>query len=494
MITGELKSKVDKLWTTFWNNGISNPLSVIEQISYLLFIKRLDDLEQEKERKAQRLGRILEKPTFTPSQQHIRWSQFKNLDDSEAMLKVVRDEAFPFIKDMGEFTLGSTYAKHMRDAVFLIGSPALLAAVIEQIEKIPMADRDTKGDLYEYMLSKLNTAGTNGQFRTPRHIIKMMVELLAPGPREIICDPACGTGGFLVAAAEYLRTLKDGEGNLILNAPGNREHFNSQMFHGFDFDATMLRIGSMNLMLHGIEQPIIEARDSLSEDHAGVEDSFTMILANPPFKGSVEKSTIAKDLSKIIDTTKTELLFMALFLRLLKTGGKGAVIVPDGVLFGSSKAHREIREVLVEQHKLDGVISMPSGVFKPYAGVSTAILIFTKVGVKEKGTDFVWFYDMEADGFSLDDKRQPIANNDIPHLMQCWQGRDSAKDRDRKAKAFVVPREEIVANAYDLSINRYKETEYEEVTYDPPKVILKKLRDLEDDIRQDLDALEGMLG
>lgn len=323
MITGELKSKVDKLWTTFWNNGISNPLSVIEQISYLLFIKRLDDLEQDKERKAQRLGRAIENPTFAPDQQRIRWSQFKNLDDAEAMLKIVRDGAFPFIKDMGQATKSSTYAKHMRDAVFLIASPALLAAVIEQIEKIPMADRDTKGDLYEYMLSKLSTAGTNGQFRTPRHIIKMMVELLAPGPREIICDPACGTGGFLVAAAEYLRELKDGNGNLILNAPGNREHFNSKMFHGFDFDATMLRIGSMNLMLHGIEQPIIEARDSLSEDHAGVEDSFTMILANPPFKGSVEKSTIAKDLSKIIDTTKTELLFMALFLRLLKTGGKG---------------------------------------------------------------------------------------------------------------------------------------------------------------------------
>ena len=494
MITGELKSKVDKLWTTFWNNGISNPLSVIEQISYLLFIKRLDDLEQEKERKAQRLGRAIENPTFAPGQQHIRWSQFKNLDDAEAMLKIVRDGAFPFIKDMGQVTKSSTYAKHMRDAVFLIASPALLAAVIEQIEKIPMADRDTKGDLYEYMLSKLSTAGTNGQFRTPRHIIKMMVELLAPGPREIICDPACGTGGFLVAAAEYLRELKDGDGNLILNAPGNREHFNSKMFHGFDFDATMLRIGSMNLMLHGIEQPIIEARDSLSEDHAGVEDSFTMILANPPFKGSVEKSTIAKDLSKIIDTTKTELLFMALFLRLLKTGGKGSVIVPDGVLFGSSKAHKEIREVLVEQHKLDGVISMPSGVFKPYAGVSTAILIFTKVGVKEKGTDFVWFYDMDADGFSLDDKRQPIADNDIPHLMQRWQERNPAKDTDRRAKAFFVPREEIVANAYDLSINRYKETEYEEVSYDTPKVILKKLRDLEDDIRQDLDALEGMLG
>ncbi len=494
MITGELKSKVDKLWTTFWNNGISNPLSVIEQISYLLFIKRLDDLELVKEKKAQRLNRTVKHPTFGPGQQHIRWSHFKNLDDSEAMLRIIRDEAFPFIKDMGHFSNQSAYARHMKDATFMIASPALLDSVVKQIEQIPMEDRDTKGDLYEYMLSKLSTAGTNGQFRTPRHIIKMMVQLLAPGPREIICDPACGTGGFLVAAAEYLRELRDSDGNRVINAAENREHFDREMFHGFDFDATMLRIGSMNLMLHGIEDPKIEARDSLSEDHAGVEEAFTMILANPPFKGSVEKSTIAKDLSKIIKTTKTELLFIALFLRLLKKGGRGAVIVPDGVLFGSSKAHKEMRQTLVEAHKLDGVISMPSGVFKPYAGVSTAILIFTKVGVTQGGTDFVWFYDMAADGLSLDDKRQPVEANDIPDILQRWQGRDAARDTDRTAKAFFVPREEIAANAYDLSINRYKEIEYEEVQYDPPKVILQRLRDLEDDIRKDLDALEAMLG
>ncbi|WP_008308266.1 class I SAM-dependent DNA methyltransferase [Leptolyngbya sp. PCC 6406] len=494
MITGELKSKVDKLWTTFWNNGISNPLSVIEQISYLLFIKRLDDLELAKEKRAQRLNRPIKNPTFTTRQQHIRWSHFKNLDDSEAMLRIIRDEAFPFIKDMGKFGNETAYARHMKDATFLIAQPALLASVVQQIEQIPMEDRDTKGDLYEYMLSKLSTAGTNGQFRTPRHIIKLMVQLMAPGGRDIICDPACGTGGFLVMAAEYLRDLKDGDGNLVLNATGNREHFNREMFHGFDFDATMLRIGSMNLMLHGIEDPKIEARDSLSEDHAGVEEAFTMILANPPFKGSVEKSTIAKDLSQVIKTTKTELLFIALFLRLLKKGGRAAVIVPDGVLFGSSNAHKEMREILVEQHKLDGVISMPSGVFKPYAGVSTAILLFTKVGVQQEGTDFVWFYDMAADGYSLDDKRQPIDTNDIPDIVQRWQRRDPAQNCDRTAKAFVVPREEIAANGYDLSINRYKEIEYEEVQYDPPKVILQRLRELEDDIRQDLNALEEMLG
>ncbi|MFN6570494.1 class I SAM-dependent DNA methyltransferase [Dendronalium sp. ChiSLP03b] len=395
MITGEMRSKVDRLWTTFWNNGISNPLSVIEQISYLLFIKRLDDLELAQEKKANRLNKPITNPIFPPEKQRCRWSYFKNLTDSEEMLRIVRDEAFPFIKTLGQSGEDSAYIRHMKDAVFLIASPALLASVVGQIDQIPMEDRDTKGDLYEYMLSKIAQAGTNGQFRTPRHIIKMMVELMAPGPREIICDPACGTAGFLVVAAEYLRDLKDSDGNLILNAPGNREHFNKEMFHGFDFDGTMLRIGSMNLMLHGIEDPKIEARDSLSEDHAGITEAFTLILANPPFKGSIEKSTIAKDLSKVISTTKTELLFIALFLRLLKIGGRAAVIVPDGVLFGSSTAHKKIREILVEEHKLDGVISMPSGVFKPYAGVSTAVLIFTKTGVG--GTDYVWFYDMEAD-------------------------------------------------------------------------------------------------
>lgn len=491
MITGELKSKVDRLWTTFWNNGISNPLSVIEQISYLLFIKRLDDLEVVAERKAQRLGEPIRNPIFGKDQQGCRWSYFKNLDDAEEMLYLVRDQAFPFIKALGGKEGTTAYSRHMKDAVFLIANPALLSSVVEQIDQIPMEDRDTKGDLYEYMLSKLTTAGTNGQFRTPRHIIKMMVDLMAPGPREIICDPACGTAGFLVAAAEYLRDLKDSDGNSVLNAQGNREHFNQEMFHGFDFDATMLRIGSMNLMLHGIEDPKIEARDSLSEEHGGIEDAFTLILANPPFKGSLEKSTIAKDLTRIVSTTKTELLFLALFLRLLKTGGRAAIIVPDGVLFGSSNAHKKIRQVLVDEHKLDGVISMPSGVFKPYAGVSTAILIFTKTGAG--GTDSVWFYDMQADGFSLDDKRNEVEANDIPDLLSRWQSRNIETDSDRAQKAFFVPKEEIQANGYDLSINRYKSVEYEEVSYEPPKVILGKLKDLESEIQQDLAELEAML-
>ncbi|NJR15005.1 MAG: SAM-dependent DNA methyltransferase [Calothrix sp. CSU_2_0] len=542
MITGELKSKVDRLWTSFWNNGISNPLSVIEQISYLLFIKRLDDLELAKEKKAQRLKKPVEKPLFSPDEQICRWSYFKNLDDAEEMLRIVRDKAFPFIKNLGskngdktngektnddktstDKAVNTAYARHMKDAVFLIGSPSLLANVVAQIDDIPMEDRDTKGDLYEYMLSKLTTAGTNGQFRTPRHIIKMIVDLMAPNPRDIICDPACGTGGFLVAASEYLRELQDSGGNLVLNAPGNWEHFNRDMFHGFDFDATMLRIGSMNLMQHGIEDPKIEARDSLSEEHGGIKEAFTMILANPPFKGSVEKSTIAKDLTKEVVTTKTELLFLVLFLRLLKIGGRAAIIVPDGVLFGSSNAHKKVRQILVDNHKLDGVISMPSGVFKPYAGVSTAVLLFTKTGVG--GTDWVWFYDMTADGLSLDDKRQVVEENDIPDLLAKWHSRvipdipvGDGKYQDlplfgeektenteqnteknieklgRTGKAFFVPKDEIQANGYDLSINRYKEVEYAEVEYEKPKVILQKLRDLEGEIQADLDELEKLLG
>jgi len=503
MITGELKTKVDKLWETFWSNGISNPISVIEQISYLLFIKRLDDLELARERKAERLKREVSDRIFISKDDPRRWSYFKKIDNPDEKLLCIRDKAFPFIKDLGGKVDGSTYAHHMKDAIFLIANAALLASVVEQVDKIlellarqaELSQEDSyvdlMGDLYEYMLSKLTQAGQNGQFRTPRHIIKMIVTLMAPGAREIVCDPACGTGGFLVAVAEYLRDQKDAEGNSVLNAPGNREHFNQEMFHGFDFDATMLRIGSMNLMLHGIEEPKIEARDSLAQDHAGVTEAFTMILANPPFKGSVEKSTIAKDLTKIVSTTKTELLFGALFLRLLKKGGRGAVIVPDGVLFGSSTAHKALRKELVENHKLDGVISMPSGVFKPYAGVSTAVLIFTKTGAG--GTDFVWFYDMEADGLSLDDKRQAIEKNDIPDLLKRWKERDPKIDVDRSRKAFFVTKDEIAANGYDLSINRYKEVEYEEIAYDPPKVILQKLRSLENEIKADLDELEKLL-
>lgn len=511
MITGELKSKVDQLWTAFWSNGISNPLSVIEQISYLLFLKRLDDRELLRERRARRSGQVLKDPLFPPNRQLSRWSQFKNIDDAQELLIHVRDEAFPFVKEVGA-QLGddrgeTTYAKFLKDAVFLIVSPGLLKTAIKTIEELLTdIDRqsqetgeayvDLMGDLYEYMLGKLSTAGQNGQFRTPRHIIRLMVELMEPGPREVVCDPACGTAGFLVGVADYLRDRKDADGNYVLNAPGNREHFNRGMFHGFDFDATMLRIGSMNLLLHGIENPQIESRDALSQDHAAMDEAFTLILANPPFKGSIDSLNIAADLTKVVKTKKTELLFLALFLRLLKVGGRCAAIVPDGVLFGSSKAHQTIRKTLVDDHKLDGIISMPSGVFKPYAGVSTAIVLFTKTGAG--GTDSVWFYDMQADGFSLDDKRQPIAEDDIPDLLMAWRSRggsspSGAGESGRGGKAFFVPKAEIVANGYDLSINRYKEVAYEAVSYDPPLEILAKLRSLENDIRRDLDEIEALL-
>ncbi|MDY6899216.1 MAG: class I SAM-dependent DNA methyltransferase [Cyanobacteriota bacterium] len=473
MITGEIKAKVDRLWTTFWNNGISNSLRIIEQISYLLFIKQLDDLE------------LVEKSVgtiFSREQQHYRWSYFKNLSDSEEMLQIVRDEIFPFIKNLGQ-NIGkngeNAYTRHMKDAVFLITNPTLLANVVNQIDAIPMKDRDISGDLYEYMLSKLNSAGTNGQFRTPRHIIQMIVELMSPGRKDIICDPACGTGGFLVAAAEYLRDSLD------------CEHFENSMFHGFDFDSTMLRISSMNLMLHGIEDPQIQARNSLSQDYEEISEAFTLIFANPPFKGSVEKSTIANDLIKVINTAKTELLFIALILRLLKIGGRAAVIVPNGVLFGSSKAHINIRKLLIEENKLDAVISIPSGVFRPYAGVSTSVLIFTKTEVEE--TDKVWFYDMKADGFSLDDKRQSVEDNDIPDLLQRWKQRNLHHNINRDNKAFFVSKQEIEDSNYDLSINRYQEIEYQQVEYEQPKVILQKLRELENEICRDLDDLSELL-
>lgn len=519
VITGEIKNQVDLIWTTFWNNGISNPLSVIEQISYLLFIKRLDDLELAKEKKAQRFNKAVKDPRFRADQQHLRWSQFRNLGDGAEMLRVVRDEVFPFIKNLGGNNGATSYARHMKDAVFLITSAALLTSVVDHMEKLPLEDRDTKGDIYEYMLSKLTTAGQNGQFRTPRHIIKMMVELRSPTAKDVICDPACGTAGFLVGAAEYLRDLKDEDGNLVLNAAGARQHFDQGMFFGFDFDSTMLRIGSMNMMLHGLENPHIEPEDSLaqttaeSKDFAALHGQVSLVLANPPFKGSVDLALVADDLLKATGqsskrkqsarktkdgkkkkgpSAKTELLFLALMIRLLKIGGRAAVIVPDGVLFGSTKAHKAIRKMLVEDHLLEGVVSMPAGVFKPYSGVSTAVLLFTKTG--KGGTDHVWFYDMQADGLSLDDKRQEVEDNDIPDIIASWKTKDPQAENDRKAKAFFVPKAEIVEAAYDLSINRYKEIEYEEPEYDPPVQIIDRLGKLNREIESGLAELRGMLG
>ncbi|NLD97702.1 MAG: SAM-dependent DNA methyltransferase, partial [Synergistaceae bacterium] len=451
MITGEIKSRIDRIWDTMWSGGISNPLSVIEQLTYLLFIKRLDELHTLKERKAAHFGTPLEGPIFSPGQEHLRWSRFKETAP-EQMFAVVRDEVFPFIKGLGRNGSdgnGSTYSRHMKDAIFMMPAPRVLANVVDQLDAIDMADADTKGDLYEYMLGKIASAGQNGQFRTPRHIIRLMVDMTAPTPRDVICDPACGTAGFLIAASEYLLHHHSDE---IYKDAESRRRFNESTFHGYDFDATMLRIGSMNMLLHGVENPDIRYRDSLAQSDEDDAEKYTLVLANPPFAGSLDYESTAKDLQRIVKTKKTELLFLALFLRLLQSGGRAAVIVPDGVLFGSSNAHKGLRKMLVEEQRLDGVISMPSGVFKPYAGVSTAILLFTKTN--SGGTENVWFYDMLSDGYSLDDKRAPLQESDIPDIIARWRNRQAETERKRTEKSFMVPKSEIEANGYDLSINR----------------------------------------
>ena len=486
LITGALKGQVDRVWDAFWSGGVSNPLSVVEQITYLLFARRLDELQTVKEKQANFLAVPVEQPIFKHGQAHLRWSRFKDFE-SEKMYHVFRDEVFPFIKGLNTDEQ-SAYSKFMKDAVFIVPTPALLERAVTMISEIPMEDRDTKGDLYEYLLSKIAQAGVNGQFRTPRHIIKLMVDLMAPRTNDVIADPACGTCGFLVIAGEYLRKHHP----KLFHKHEQLEYFQRQMFHGSDFDASMLRIGTMNMMLHGVEHPNIQRMDSLSQDDGGhVRDQYTLILANPPFKGSLDHAAVAKDLLQMSKTKKTELLFLGLFLAQLKPGGRCACIVPDGVLFGSSTAHQQIRKTLVDGHKLDGVISMPSGVFKPYAGVSTAILLFTKTN--SGGTDHVWFYDMTADGFSLDDKRDATEANDLPDILEKWQSRDADAKSDRQEKSFFVPVEEIQGNKYDLSINRYKEVVHEEVKYDPPKKILDQLESLEVEIVADLKKLRGML-
>jgi len=511
MLTGELKNQIDRIWDAFWSGGISNPLEVIEQITYLLFLRRLDDLQSLEEHKAARLKRPLERHIFPEGKDpkkrpyaDLRWSRFKHFAPAE-MFTVVDQHVFPFLRTLGGDT--STYAHHMKDARFTIPKAALLAKVVDLLDAVPMEDRDTKGDLYEYMLGKIASAGQNGQFRTPRHVIRLMVEMTTPGPKDVICDPACGTAGFLVAAGEYLRENH----SEILRDAKLKAHFHQNAFHGFDFDSTMLRIGSMNMLLHGVENPDIRYRDSLAQDHAGEEERYTLVLANPPFAGSLDADTVAKDLQQVVKTKKTELLFLALFLRLLKPGGRAAVIVPDGVLFGSSKAHKELRRMLIEEQKLDGVVSLPGGVFKPYAGVSTAILLFTKTN--SGGTDHVWFYDCEADGWSLDDKRTPLlsddklgpvpatklsaadhARNNLPDVLARWDQRDGKeRKRPRTAQSFCVPKADIVTQGYDLSLNRYKEVVHEEVQHRSPQEILAELAKLEAEIQRGMKELGGML-
>lgn len=488
MITGELKNKIDKIWETFWTGGITNPLDVIEQFTYLLFIKQLDEVETRREADAMILGFEPDR-IFSEDEQEYRWSRFKNLGDADIVYKLVQEKVFPFIKGLHS-DKDSAYARYMGDAIFKIPTPGLLSKIIDGIDGLNIQEAaeggDSKGDLYEYLLSKVATAGTNGQFRTPRHIIRMMVEMVKPNPSDTIIDPAMGSAGFLCEAQLYLR---EHHKDMLLDAE-LRNHFNNEMFYGNDMDTTMLRIGAMNMMLHGVENPNISYRDSLSEQNSD-EEKYSLVLANPPFKGSLDAESVSASLLKVTKTKKTELLFLALFLRILQKGGRAAVIVPDGVLFGSSKAHKQIRQELVDNNKLQAVISMPSGVFKPYAGVSTAILFFTKTGAG--GTDKVWFYDMKADGLSLDDKRQAVEANDIPDIISRYENLSAEENRQRTEQSFMVPVEEIRDNGYDLSINKYKEIVYEKVEYEPTSVILRKINALEAEIQQELAELQKML-
>tara|TARA_R100000027_G_scaffold67722_1_gene68178 strand:+ start:5908 stop:7419 length:1512 start_codon:yes stop_codon:yes gene_type:complete len=502
MTRSEIKSKIDALWLDFHSGGITNPITVIEQISYLMFLRLLDLSESRNEKRAARLKQSFN-GIFPKERQQLRWSHFRNLG-GEPMLSVVRDEVFPFLRT--EVEKRSALGRFLKDANFLIPTANLLNRAVNAIDALPLEAGDTKGDLYEYLLSKLSTAGIAGQFRTPRHIIRAMVEILDPKPNETICDPAAGTAGFLVGTMEYLREkysspdLIETDSDGSRHFPGDqlepyREHIQKEMLHGFDFDGTMLRIAAMNLLLHGVESRTLHNQDTLTSNFSErlpklAQDYYDVCLANPPFKGTIDHESTDPTLKSKVKTKKSELLFLVLILRLLKNGGRSAVIVPDGVLFGSSQAHLGVRQMLIDDNQLEAVISLPAGVFKPYAGVSTAILVFTKAG----RTDDVWFYDVEADGFSLDDKRtaQP-SKNDLPDLVSRWKARDPKQESDRTAKHFFVPVGDIRANKYDLSLNRYKETKYEEVSYDPPKTILKRMRKLEEEILEDIDILEGML-
>jgi len=533
MITGQLRGKIDKLWEEFWTGGITNPLTVIEQISFLMFARLLDMRESTEEKKFNRVHRGPKNGSakkfpghyFNSKQQRLRWFNLRQEADSERVLAIVRDELFPYFRSLGKNGTTSngerknTFAEFMQDAALMISKPALLRKAMEMIDTLPLAKNDTKGDIYEYLLGKLTTAGINGQFRTPRHVIRLMVDLILHNNEQAaidwtVGDPACGTGGFLVGFMEALREqFTSEEGKLVEEVDGKEEvtytgdqitpkqwkYIQTRMFHGFDFDATMLRISAMNLMLHGVDTPDIHYQDTLSGSFPDrfpkmASDAFDLVMANPPFKGSLDYEDVESSLLAKVKTKKTELLFITLILRMLKQGGRCAVVVPDGVLFGSSKAHKALREQLVENHQLEAVVKLPAGVFKPYAGVSTAILFFTKEG---KTTD-VWFYDVQADGFSLDDKRTPTGDSDLPDVRTQWakwsSGKYKKRFEDRTAKAFYVPKDEITENGYDLSLNRYKEIVYEEEEFDPPKVIIGRLRKLEEGIADDLNELEAMLG
>lgn len=487
MITGEIKTQIDNIWDTFWTGGITNSITILEQMTYLFFMKMLDDAQLKKESNAALLGVKVKDPVFEEGTWHnpetdkevpfesLRWSVFKNYDAAR-MYNTIRNDVFSFIKNLNSGK-SSAYSRFMENAVFLIQNERTLTKIVDGVECLDMNNRDTMGDTYEYILGKMAASGTNGQFRTPRHIIRMMVELMEPTLQDTICDPAMGSAGFIVESAKYISENYKSE----LVKKENQEHYKSTMFNGFDTDATMLRIGAMNLMLHGVDAPNVKYQDSLSSSNTD-ENKYTLCLANPPFAGSIDYDDTSKSLLAITKTKKTELLFVSLFTRILQLGGRCASIVPDGVLFGNSTAHKAIRKELVEKQRLQAVISMPSGVFQPYSGVSTAILIFTKTNAG--GTDKVWFYDMTADGYSLDQKRNEVEENDIPDVIARFKNLESEESRTRKDKSFLVPVQEIRDNDYDLSINKYKEIERAKVEYDAPEVIFKRIEDLQSEINE----------
>lgn len=493
MITGEIKNRIDSIWDSFWTGGITNSITILEQMTYLFFMKMLDDTQLKKEATANVLGITIKEPIFKDGTWHnpdtdkevaysnLRRHKFINFD-AEKLYGTISKDVFVFIKTLNEGK-ESAYSRFMENATFLIPNPRTLVKLVEGISRLDMNNRDAMGDVYEYVLGKMAASGNNGQFRTPRHIIRMMVELMEPDLNDIICDPAMGSAGFIVESAKYISEHNKAE----LMKKEHAEHYRNNMFHGFDTDQTMLRIGAMNLMLHGVDKPDIEYKDSLSTDNSDTE-RYTLCLANPPFAGSLDKESVNKSLLAITKTKKTELLFIALFTRMLQTGGRCASIVPDGVLFGNSSGHKAVRKELIDNQRLQAVISMPSGVFQPYAGVSTAILIFTKTNAG--GTDKVWFYDMKADGYSLDQKRTEVKDNDIPDIIARFKNLQEEASRTRKDRSFLVPVEEIRQNDYDLSINKYKEIEREKIEYEKPEIIISRIKTLEQEIVKAIEELK----
>jgi type I restriction enzyme M protein len=506
MLNVKINSAINRLWDKFWSGGISNPLTAIDQISYLLFMKRLDEIDIKKRQDSEFTGEHY-KSVFAGGKEDLRWSYFKQLEGGE-MLTHIQTKVFPFLKTLDNEE--SQYAKHMANAVFIITKPSLLVEsvsiideIFDEVEKEQLDGQgfqDTQGDIYEYLLSEITSAGKLGQFRTPRHIIQLMCELVDPKLGDTICDPACGTGGFLLGSYQHILTAhtskehrKTDENGLVRGQLGDKltderqwKHLKEKTFYGYDMDESMVRIGLMNLMMHGISSPNIEQKDTLSKRY-DENNYYDVIMANPPFKGSIDKGDINESLS--LPTTKTELLFINRIINSLKIGGRAAVIVPDGVLFGSSAAHKQARKMLLNDCELQGVISMPSGVFKPYAGVSTAILIFVKGGETEK----VWFYDMQSDGFTLDDKRTRInGGGDLPDIVDRWHNRKNQTDNQRNSKFFCVDKKEIEELDYDLSINRYKQTDHIAIEYEKPEEILAKIDSLESSISAGINELRNL--